>query len=138
MNRLRGERGSVTTEVAIIAPVAIALLCLIALVGRTATAREHVDEAARDAARAASLERDPHAAHTAATEMVTASMSGNGTVCGTTTVDIDTTAFRPGGQVAVTISCDIALGDLGLIGVPGTQTISSTAVSVVDLYRATQ
>jgi Flp pilus assembly protein TadG len=134
--RLCGDRGSVTTELVVVTPAAIALLCLVALVGRGATARQHVDEAARDAARAASLERDPaaarHAAHTAA---ATALTSG-GTRCAASRVEVDTTAFHAGGQVTVTVACDIALSDLALIGVPGTRTVTATSVSVVDTYKA--
>ena len=55
MTRRRCDDGSVTTELVIVTPIAIALLCLVALVGRTATAREQVDEASRDAARSAIL-----------------------------------------------------------------------------------
>ena len=65
--RFGGDRGSVSTEMVIVAPIALALLCLVALVGRTASAREAVDSAARDAARAASFERNANAASITAT-----------------------------------------------------------------------
>jgi Flp pilus assembly protein TadG len=131
------DAGSVSTELVIITPVAIALLCLIAFVGRTATAREQVDEAARDAARSASLQRDiPSARDAAATAAATALRDG-GFTCRSTTTGIDTTAFKPGGQVTVTVRCDIALNDLGLLGLPGTRTVEADAVSVIDQYRAT-
>jgi Flp pilus assembly protein TadG len=136
VTRLRGDAGSVTTEMVIITPVAIALLCLMALVGRTATARERVDEAARDAARSASLERDPTSAQQAARTSAETSLDANRMRCGATTVDVDTTAFRAGGQVKVTVRCDIALSDLGLIGLSGTRTVASTSVSVVDTFKA--
>ena len=63
---LLGDRGSITAELVIVTPVALALLCLVALVGRTTDARSQVDEAARDAARAASIARDPSDAQTVA------------------------------------------------------------------------
>lgn len=135
MTRLRGDQGSVTTEVVIVTPIAIMLLCLVALVGRTATAREQVDEAARDAARSASLERDPSAAWWAAKDSATTSLTAGGFGCASTSVDVDTSAFQPGGQVAVTVRCDIPLSDLGLLGLSGTRTVESRSVSVVDEYR---
>lgn len=135
MTRLRGDQGSVTTEVVIVTPIAIMLLCLVALVGRTATAREQVDEAARDAARSASLERDPSAAWWAAQDSATTSLAAGGFRCASTSVDVDTSAFQPGGQVAVTVRCDIPLSDLGLLGLSGTRTVQSRSVSVVDQYR---
>ena len=136
MSRVSGEAGSVTAEVVLVTPIAIALLCLVALVGRTATAREQVDEAARDAARSASLERDPFSAEDAAMEAAHRSLDGGGFSCATSTVAVDLAAFYPGGQVRVTVSCDIALSDLGLLGIPATTRSESIAVSVIDQYRA--
>jgi Flp pilus assembly protein TadG len=135
LGRVRGDAGSVTTEMVIITPIAIALVCLIALVGRTATAREQVNESARDAARAASLERDSVSAKTAAESSAANSLQNGGLRCATSQVDVDVSDFRSGGQVAVTIQCDISLTDLGLIGISGTHTASATAVSVVDAYK---
>jgi Flp pilus assembly protein TadG len=138
VSRLRGDAGSVTVEVVIVTPVAIALICLVALVGRTGTAREQVDEAARDAARSASLERDPWSAQWAAESAAATSLTGGGFNCASSQVDVDTTAFYPGGQVTVTVRCDIPLSDLGLIGLSGTKTVQSTSVSVVDVYRGSR
>ncbi len=138
MSRLRGDAGSVTVEVVIVTPIAIALICLVALVGRTSTAREQVDEAARDAARSASLERDAGSAQWAAESAATTSLTSGGFTCAATQIDVDTTAFYPGGQVTVTVKCDIALSDLGLIGLSGTKTVTSSSVSVVDLYRGSR
>lgn len=135
--RFRGDAGSVSTELVIITPVAIALLCLVALVGRTATARDQVNEAARDAARSASLERSPSSAWSAAQNAAAVSMGQGGLHCASTAVDVDTSAFQPGGQVAVTVECEIPLSDLGLLGVSGTRRVSARSVSVLDQYRAT-
>lgn len=134
--RLRGDAGSVSTEVVIITPVAIALLCLVALVGRTATARDQVNEAARDAARSASLERSPSSAWNAAQDAASVSLSQGGFHCASTDVAVDTSAFQPGGQVVVTVECEIPLSDLGLLGVSGTRHVSARSVSVVDQFRA--
>ena len=135
--RLRDDRGSITTELVLVTPVAIALLCLVALVGRTASAREQVDEASRDAARAASLERDPSAATRAAETSASGSLDTGGFHCAAARVSVDTSEFTPGGQVNVHIECDVPLSDLGLIGISGVRTVESSAVSVVDTYRGT-
>lgn len=135
MTRSRDDDGAITTELVIVVPVAIALLCLIAFVGRTATAREQVDETARDAARTASLQRDPLTAHDAGVRAADASLDRSGLRCQSRTVEVNTTSFAPGGQVTVTVACDVSLSELGLIGLSGTRTITSTSVSVVDTYR---
>ena len=52
------SRGSVSIEVAVLAPAFIALMVLAGVAGRTAVADEAVESAAHDAARAASISRD--------------------------------------------------------------------------------
>lgn len=134
--RLHGDNGSVTAELVIITPVAIALLCLVALVGRTTAARGQVDGAARDAARAASFARDPATAELAAQQSADAALGSTGVRCVRTDVMADVGSFGPGGQVTVSVTCDIELSDLGLIGLSGTRTIAASAVEPIDLYRA--
>lgn len=134
--RPQGDRGSVTVELVVVAPVAVALLCLVALVGRTTGARGQVDGAARDAARAASIARNPAAAERAARQSADGSLSASGVRCARTDVSADVGSFGPGGQVTVRVSCDIELSDLGLIGLSGTRTIETSAVEPIDLYRA--
>ena len=133
---LQGDDGSVTTELVIITPVAIALLCLVALVGRTTSARGQVEGAARDAARAASFARDPGTAELAAQQSAGAALSTTGVRCARTDVIADVGTFGPGGQVTVTVTCDIELSDLGLIGLSETRAISAVAVEPIDFYRA--
>ena len=133
----RGDAGSITTELAIVTPIAIALLCLVALVGRTTVARGHVDGAARDAARAASFARDPATAQRDAQTAATNSLTAAGVHCASIQISADVASFGPGGQVTVQVTCDIDLSDLGLIGLGGTHAITATAVEPIDLYRAT-
>ena len=52
-------------------------------------------------------------------------------------VDADVSSYGPGGQVAVTVTCDIKLSDLGLLGLSGTKAVSARAVEVIDQYKAT-
>jgi Flp pilus assembly protein TadG len=132
------DRGSVTTEMVIMVPVAIALLCLVALVGRTTTARQVLDGAARDASRAASLQRDSTSAQQTALGSADTAISESGLRCVSVTVELDTSRFEPGGQVTAHVACDISLSDLGLLGLPGSRRVSATATSVLDTYRATR
>lgn len=134
--RLHGDIGSVSTEMVIVAPIAVLLLCLITLVGRTSSARDTVNSAARDAARSASLERNPNNATAAATQSASAALASSSTRCASVSVDADVTSYGPGGQVAVTVTCDIKLSDLGLLGLSGTRAVTARAVEVVDQYRA--
>lgn len=134
----RNDRGSISVEVAIVVPVALALLCLVALVGRTTTTRQILDGAARDASRAASMQRDAGSAQLAARTSVEATLTRSGLNCESTRVELDTTRFEPGGQVTAHVACDVNLSDLALIALPGTRRVTSTATSVLDIYRATQ
>lgn len=134
-HRARRDRGSITVEVVIVTPVAILLLCLVAFVGRTASAREQVNESARDAARAASFERDPLAAEAAAHDAAASSLTASDTRCARTDVQVDVTSFGPDGQVAVSVTCEIPLSDLGLLGITGTREVTARSVSVLDTYR---
>lgn len=136
-SRLRGDIGSVSTEMVIVAPIAIMLLCFVTLVGRTSSARGTVNSAARDAARAASLERNPINATAAATQSANTALASTSTRCASVSVDADVSSYGPGGQVAVTVTCDIKLSDLGLLGLSGTKAVSARAVEVIDQYKAT-
>lgn len=134
--RCRSDRGSVATEMVIVTPIALALLCLVALVGRTSSARDTVNNAARTAARSASFERNPAAATAAATQAANDSLNANGFHCAGQTVTADVSSYGPGGQVAVTVTCQVKLSDLGLLGLGGTKDVSATAVEVIDRYKA--
>ena len=53
----RGERGSISVELAVLAPGLVLLLLLVAAGARVVEVQGHIDGAARDAARAASIAR---------------------------------------------------------------------------------
>ncbi len=135
--RCHGDRGSVSTELVIVTPIALALLCVVALVGRTSSARDVVNNAARDAARSASLERNADSATVAATQSATDSLNASGFRCAAQDVTADVSSYGPGGQVSVTVTCEVKLSDLGLLGLTGTRRIQATSVEIVDRYKAT-
>jgi Flp pilus assembly protein TadG len=133
--RCLDDRGLAAVEMAIVAPFLVAMLLLVVFVGRVSEADGNVRRAASEAARAASLRQDPADATEAALSTVDANLSESGVACEPLTVDVDTRAFRPGGRVEVTVTCDASMSDIALLGVPGTRTFSAHEVEVIDRYR---
>jgi hypothetical protein len=132
---LRSERGSAATELALLTPVLVLLLLLMVAFGRIARGRADVDSAARDAARAATLARSPDSAQAMAEQAAEATLTTAGLSCSRFQVVMDLGDFRPGGLVAADVSCDVELADLVLLRLPGTKTLRSRSVSVVDRFR---
>ena len=131
----RGERGSAVLEAVIGAPVMILLLVTLIGAGRVANAHQVVDDAAGDAARAASMARTTGGARSAAQQTANASLSGRGVSCTPMAVSVDTSNWKPGGTVGVTLTCTAQLADLGVPILGGSRTVSARAASVIDLYR---
>ncbi|HEY3811406.1 MAG TPA: TadE/TadG family type IV pilus assembly protein [Acidimicrobiales bacterium] len=143
MNRSRvrrrwqtSEEGSVATELVLLTPLLLLMLLFVVALGRTVSARLEVDGAAAQAARAASIARDPATATAMAHQAATTALGSDGVTCGNLTVTTNTADFEPGGQVAVTVTCTVDLADLVGLRLPASQSMSSTATSVVDVYRS--
>ena len=138
LRRLRtGEEGSVATELVLLTPLLILMLLFVVALGRTVSARLEVDGAAAQAARAASIARDPATATAMAQQTVSTALGSDHVTCANLTVTTDTADFVPGGQVVVTVSCSVDLADLVGLRLPAAETLTSTATSVLDVYRAT-
>ncbi|NDL60205.1 TadE/TadG family type IV pilus assembly protein [Phytoactinopolyspora mesophila] len=133
-----GEKGSVALEWVIIAPGVLLVMAVLALAGRVILASGAVEQAAADAARAASLARHPAAAVSEAQSAAAMSLQGQGLECLSTSVDVDTSGFAvPAGQhatVSVTITCPIKVSDLPIPGL-SSRTAVKTGVSPIDTYR---
>jgi len=129
---VRGDRGAVAVEYALGIPMLVLVVLLAA--GSFAMARANIDvnTAASSAARAASLSRDAATARSAAADTAHANLAGR---CVTLTVHVDTTAFRRGGSVTVTVACTVSTQRLTGLGLPGTITFSATSTSPVDVFR---
>ena len=131
------DGGSVAAETAIAIPVLVAVLVFAAvLIGRGADARLRIDDAASQAARAASIARTSSAATAAATQTVDQALAGVGAECPNPETTVDTSQFHPGGVVTVTVRCHLDLSQAALLGVPVSKTISATASSPIDTFRA--
>jgi Flp pilus assembly protein TadG len=122
-------------ELTLIAPILVLLLLLVVAAGRLAGSRLEVDGAARQAARAASIERSPVAASQAAEGTAAAVLAERSIRCREMSVTTDTSRFASGGSVTVTVRCIVHLADLALLRIPGDQTITSSFSEVVDVYR---
>nr|WP_254909744.1 TadE/TadG family type IV pilus assembly protein [Micromonospora sp. NBS 11-29] len=151
---MRRDRGSVSIEVAVLAPAFIGLMVLAGVAGRTAVADEAVEAAAHDAARAASLARNAADGADAADEAARGQLdwSGlrctapprlrlSGSVAGTPTTFA--AAYRSAAGVPATVTaevtCTVSFDDLrapGLPGVPGGKTVSARFTSPLDTYRS--
>ena len=135
----RDERGSAAVEITMVAPVLALFILAIIFGGRLALARQAVQSATFDAARAASLARTQTEAHTAATKTAAATLANQKLPCATTQLDLDTTGFaKPVGTpatITVRLVCDVATGDLGLPGIAATVTVDAEATSPLDVYR---
>jgi Flp pilus assembly protein TadG len=132
--------GRTALETVILAPVLILVFIMLVIAGgRIVSAGGAVEEAARAAAREASLQRDGATAQSRATTIAQQSLAGQNLVCDSLQVQVDTSQFgRPLGQpaqVTAIITCQVRLSDLAIPGLPGSKTMTSTFVSVIDPYR---
>jgi len=122
--QFRGQRGSMTVEFVLVAPLLLVLMLFLVLAGRVVEAHGQVDGAARDAARAASIARSPAAAQAAADQAVGADVNG---WCSPPVV----LGFAPGSQ-AVTVRLNCAV-DLSFISF-GVMHVTGYAVAPLDQY----
>lgn len=130
------DRGSADAlGLALLAPAAVGLALVILFLGRgvdsTATARS----AAEAAAQAAAQERTPAAAADAARRVADAMLVDRST-CASPAVAVDLSAFRPGGRVAVTVSCSVSASGLEPIRPPDHGANTAVAFATIDPLRA--
>ncbi|GAB2711515.1 TadE/TadG family type IV pilus assembly protein [Kitasatospora kifunensis] len=133
------DRGSLSLEAAILYPVLLLALLLIVAAGRSHLAGNTVDDAAREAARAASLERDATTARNSGTQVARQTLQDQDLKCVSLSVDVPTNGFAAAlgtpASVTVTVRCTVDLSDLTIPGVPGTTTVTGTFTSPIDPYR---
>jgi Flp pilus assembly protein TadG len=129
------DRGSAAAEMVLLTPLLMLFLFLIVAAGRLVQARLEVDSAAQQAARAASLARDPASAAADATATAQSALASQHLTCDPMTVTPDLSDFTPGGLVTVQVSCTVSLAGLALLHVSGAETLTSTFSSPIDVYR---
>lgn len=121
-------------EVVLMIPILVLFMLLVVAGGRWVSVRADMEAAARDAARSASLERSYGAARNAAGQSALAALDGFASC----RMDRFDSAFEAGSSVAVTIRCDVPNKGLGLLGVPGTLSMSASGAAPIDTYRRTE
>jgi Flp pilus assembly protein TadG len=134
----RCESGSASVELAVLAPVLVVLLLLVVALGRLVLAHQEVAQAASDAARAASIASSPAAASAAAQSAAERDLAGHDLTCAPFSESTDVSGFGPGGAVSVHLSCTASLAGLSLLELPGSETLSASASSPIDVYRSVQ
>lgn len=135
----RGDRGNAVVELAPVAVVFILFIALLIAGGRVTTANLAVQDAAQEAARQASLARDPAGAQAAALPSAKAALAGDGLDC-QPQVTLNTAGFAvPVGEpasVTATVTCHVTLTGLSVIpGMPGQMAVSASASSPLDTFR---
>ncbi|MEO3873666.1 TadE/TadG family type IV pilus assembly protein [Nonomuraea sp. B12E4] len=125
----RAERGSMAVETVLLAPVFLLFLLFLAGAGVLVESQGRVNGAARDAARAASVQRGFDQAEAAAEAITTAVLEGQ---CRSSSVSLDGSEWEQGGQVQAEVTCEL---DLGFLGFGGTKQMTGTAVVPIEQFR---
>ncbi|MFF1764073.1 TadE/TadG family type IV pilus assembly protein [Streptomyces sp. NPDC058249] len=129
----QGDRGLSTIEVVILAPVMILFILVLVAFGQLVDGRGALDGAARDAARAGSIQKD-HA--TAMAEARKAAEADLADVCsGPVTVNQTSSGFVPDTLFSVEVSCEVR--GLAMMGLDVPTTLSATFSSPLDPFRRT-
>jgi hypothetical protein len=133
------ERGDITIE-AVVGVVALFLIFGLGLAGlRVLVADAAIDEAARSAARAASIARDGQAAAVTADQRARAVLAEQRLACSSLNVAVDARDFAKSlgetGYVIATVTCVVPLVGLAP-GLGGSKTLRSVFRSPIDRYGA--
>ncbi|MEW9527025.1 TadE family protein [Microbispora sp. NPDC049125] len=120
-----------TVETVMLAPVFLLFLMFLVAAGRVVEAQGEVNGAARDAARAASVQRTLSAAEAAAADTAESSLSGE---C-SPQVGTSGTDWKEGGIVKITVTCELNLDFLGFGAV---KQMAGSAVVPLEQFRRVQ
>jgi Flp pilus assembly protein TadG len=139
--RWRGDGGATLVTFLLLFPILIVFAELIVLGGRVAATRADVQSAAREGARQASIASGPAAVPSVMADAADTALADQGYRCQSHSVQVGPgTNFvaegTAGGQVEIVVSCTVLLSDLDLLSVPGSITITRSAVEPIDTYRA--
>lgn len=128
----RSQRGSMAVEVVLMAPVMMAFVVLVVAGGRYVGVRGDIEAAARDAVRAASMAASSDAAIEVASDIAAASLQRPGDCRPAELSGI----FAPDETITVTVTCEVSYDGLGLLGLPGSATLTASSSAPVDRYRS--
>lgn len=127
----RSDRGLSTIEVVILAPVMILFILILVAFGQLVDARGGVDGAARDAARAGSIQKDQGTAMAEARAAAAADLEG---MCvGPVGVTQTSAGFESGTFFTVEVSCRVR--GLAILGLDMETTLTASFSSSLDPLR---
>jgi Flp pilus assembly protein TadG len=129
------ERGSASVELVVLTPVLVLFLLLYLGFGRITRSEQLVNDAAAQAARAATLNyQTPTQAQAAAQQAATQALTAAGLACTTDHITVETSNDHPGGTITITLACHADLSQAVATGLPGSVTLTATATSPIDPY----
>ena len=137
------EVGTSTLEVVALVPLLAALMLFVVFCGRVTVTRLDVQQAARDATRAASMAITRDDAAIALEASLAENLGGQARYCTHHPVDYTAIATDSGvggdwdsGVIELRLTCAIPTEDLGLLGIAGTKTFTAKAIEPVDTWRS--
>lgn len=137
---LRAQRGSISVELAVLAPGLVLLLLLVAAGARVVEVQGHIDGAARDAARAASIARSYGQAVAAAEQAAQADL-GTTSLCAPGTVAVQVAGYpvvpvvtTAGAAVTVTVTCQVDMSPFKALGFGAAKGFTGQAVAPLDPF----
>lgn len=143
--RWSADRGGISLELAIVAPVLVAFLLLVVAAGRIAGADSAVQSAAQAAARAASISRTDAEARAAGAAAAQATLAERGFSCPEPQIQITPNLGGPPPgwndpprRSTATVTCVVVIANIGPIGeweLGGNRVVQGHAESVIDRYR---
>jgi hypothetical protein len=99
-----------------------------------------VEHAATSAAREASLARTVAGAQSTATSTAARELEAQDIRCATSSVTVDTSGFGAllgqSATISASVTCTVSFTDLAIPGLPGSRTLTATAASPIDRFRA--
>ncbi|MER5975515.1 MULTISPECIES: TadE/TadG family type IV pilus assembly protein [unclassified Streptomyces] len=132
-SRRAGDRGLSTVEVVILAPVMILFILVLVAFGQLVDGRGAIDGAARDAARAGSIQKDRATALAEARKAARADLAD---VCsGPVSVIQTSPGFEPDTIFTIEVSCEVR--GLSMLGLNIPTTLSASFSSPLDPFRRT-
>ncbi len=135
MTRLRDERGSLSVELAMLAPGMLLIFALIFAYGQKGQIHGTLDSGTRDGARSATASRTYDEAVQRARAAVSRAIVGTPQSCQDSLRVSVSRDFQPGNAIVVTSTCRYGLSDIGFPGAPGSMTSRATFTSMLDPNR---
>jgi Flp pilus assembly protein TadG len=131
-DRLRGDdRGNGVVQLPIMAGTYVLFIMLLVFVGRVNSGYSSAEAGARYAARTIAIARDPTTAVDAARADAATTVRAGSARCRS----MDFAHTIDAAQVTVTITCQVDLAEVNILGVPGHWAATATASEPVDQFR---